>query len=400
MKPQRPAALLAASLLLTGALAAVAETPTKTRALRHAFPAKTAELRLANLAGRIELVRAPGNQVVVDATIHAAGDNARETKELLDGMKWVRGEDRDGNDEWVLSYPVDDYRGFHYPRPGKDSDIPEFLRFLDFGGYSTTFYRGENVRIYREKRSSVPTLYANLRIALPAGSHVAVRNAVGAVRADGPLEGDLQVRTGSGDVRMAAFSGQLGVRTGSGDVTMGSVTGESSIATGSGDVVVRKMVGNGSLDTGSGDVTVESVSAGKLAVDTGSGDVVVRNGTTGRLLAKTGSGSVQLLGVEVQELDAKTGSGDVVLRSSLAQAKEVVARTGSGDIEIFAGPQASFDITSSQGSGDLEVGYRDANLRRSSSGRKVIGAKRGDGRTVIRLQTGSGDCVITPRQSS
>ena len=397
MKPNtRSAALLAASLFLTGALAAAA---TQTRNLRQAFPAQTTELRLANLAGRIDLVRAPGNQVVVDATIHAAGDSSRETKELLDGMKWVRGEDRDGNDEWVLSYPVDDYRGFHYPRPGKDSDVPEFLRFLDFGGYSTAYYRGENVRIYREKRSSVPTLYANLRIALPAGSHVVVRNAVGAVRADGPLEGDLQVRTGSGDVRMASYSGQLGIRTGSGDITVGSVTGESSFATGSGDVVVRKMVGNGSLDTGSGDVTVENVSAGKLALDTGSGDVVVRSGMAGRLLAKTGSGSMQL-GVELQELSATTGSGDVVIRSSLAQAKEVVARTGSGDVEIFAGPQASFDITSSQGSGDLEVGYRDASLRHSSSGRKVVGARRGNGRTVIRVQTGSGDCVITPRQAS
>lgn len=395
MNTKRPAVLLAASLFAACALSAA-----ETRSLHQAFPAGTAELRLANLAGRIDLVRAPGNQVVVDATIHAAGDSARETKELLDGMKWVRGEDREGNDEWVLSYPVDDYRGFHYPRPGKDSDLPEFLRFLDFGGYSTTYYRGENVRIYREKRSSVPTLYANLRIALPAGSHVVVRNAVGAVRSDGPLEGNLQVRTGSGDVRMSAYSGQLGVRTGSGDVTVGSVTGESTIATGSGDVLVRKMVGNGSLDTGSGDVTVESVSAGKLSVDTGSGDVVVRNGMSGRLLAKTGSGSVQLLGVEVQELNARTGSGDVVIRSSLAQAKEVVAKTGSGDVEIFAGPQASFDITSSLGSGDLEVGYRDASLRHNSSGKKVIGARRGDGRTTIHVQTGSGDCVISPRQSS
>jgi hypothetical protein len=41
------------------------------------------------------------------------------------------------------------------------------------------------------------------------------------------------------------------------------------------------------------------------------------------------------------------------------------------------------------------VGYDDATLRRS--GRKVVGARRGNGQTVIRVETGSGDCVITPR---
>jgi hypothetical protein len=41
------------------------------------------------------------------------------------------------------------------------------------------------------------------------------------------------------------------------------------------------------------------------------------------------------------------------------------------------------------------VGYDDAALRRS--GRKVVGARRGNGQTVIRVETSSGDCVITPR---
>jgi hypothetical protein len=41
------------------------------------------------------------------------------------------------------------------------------------------------------------------------------------------------------------------------------------------------------------------------------------------------------------------------------------------------------------------VGYGDAELRKS--GKKVVGAKRGNGQTQIRVDTGSGDCVITPR---
>jgi hypothetical protein len=387
-------------LLAMTALAGVAaaDAPLKTRAFRHTFPEQQGEIRIANLAGRIELVRAPGNQVIVEATVHAAGDSEAETRKLLDGMGWVRATDEKGRPEATLSYPVNDYRGFAYPRGGEDEDdLPEWLSWLGDAGHTSTRYRGERVRIYGKPRASVPVLYANLKIFLPAGGAAVVRNAVGAVRG-GELEGTLQVDTGSGDIEIVSHAGRLTLDTGSGDVTLGAATGETRIDTGSGDVVVRKLVGNGAVDTGSGDVVVENVSAGKLTVDTGSGDVVVRNGMVSHVLADTGSGSVQVLGVDLEELDADTGSGDVVVRSSLARAKRVTAETGSGDVSIFGGPQAAFDIESSHGSGELQVRYGDAEIRRS--GKKVVGARRGNGQTVIRVETGSGDCVISPREKS
>jgi Putative adhesin len=386
-------ATAAALTFAIGLSAAPAARAAETRGFRQAFPAGKAELRLANLAGRVELVRGQGREVVVDATVHADAGGAAETQRLLQGMKWVKARDREGREEWALSYPVEKYRSYHYPRPGKDDSAPSFLGFLDPGHTSTT-YRGEKVKIYSQKRSSAPTLYANLKIVLPADSNVVVRNVIGNVRG-GDLEGTLTVDTGSGDVQIAAYSGHLIVDTGSGDVSLGSARGETSIDTGSGDVTVRRLIGNGLVDTGSGDVIVENVSAGKLSVDTGSGDVEVRKGTAARVLADTGSGNVRIVEVELEELQADTGSGDVLVRSSLAKARRVVADTGSGDIEIHAGPHASFDIESEQGSGELVVGYADASLRKS--GRKVVGAKRGDGRTVIRVETGSGDCSISPK---
>ncbi|HYN22363.1 MAG TPA: DUF4097 family beta strand repeat-containing protein [Thermoanaerobaculia bacterium] len=393
---RRYSTILLAAALTAGVSLPLAAESTQTRAVRQAFPAQGAsELRIANLSGRIELVRAEGKQVVVDATIHAQGDSARETQKLLQ-LKWVKAEDRHGREEWTLSYPVDDYKGFAYPRPGaKATEDSWFLGWLESKGHTSTTYRGERIRIYGQKTSSVPVLYADLKIALPAGSNVVVRNVVGAVRG-GQLEGTLYVDTGSGRVDIAAYDGQLTVDTGSGDVVLGSCRGETSIDTGSGDVVVHRMVGNGKVDTGSGDVVVEKVSAGRLYIDTGSGDVTVREGSAGRVIADTGSGSVRVMGVELEELEADTGSGDVVIQSSLAQARRISADTGSGDVEIHAGPNASFDIESEQGSGELIVGYSDAQLRKD--GRKVIGARRGNGKTVIRVETGSGDCSISPRQ--
>lgn len=390
----RVPALAAALTIVAGAGALAAHAEVKTRSFRQPFPAGTAELRLANLAGRLELVRGQGSEVVVETTVHA--DAGGDTQRLLQTMKWVKSRDREGREEWALSYPVEKYRSFHYPRPGakgEEEAIPSFLKFLDVG-QTTTTYRGEKVKIYGQKRSGAPTLYANLRISLPPNSHVRVRNAVGPVRG-GDLEGSLTVDTGSGDVQIASHAGRLTVDTGSGDVTLGSAKGETSIDTGSGDVVVKRLVGNGAVDTGSGDVTVENVSAGTLSIDTGSGDVTVRHGVAAKVMADTGSGDVHVVAIELEELDADTGSGDVIVQTSLAKARRINADTGSGDVHIKGGADASFDIQSEQGSGDLQVGYGDATLRKS--GKKVVGAKRGDGRTVIRVETGSGDCVITPK---
>ncbi|HEY7213506.1 MAG TPA: DUF4097 family beta strand repeat-containing protein [Thermoanaerobaculia bacterium] len=391
-----PMPALAAALMLVAGAPALHAAP-QTRAFRQALPALGPETRLANLAGRIEIVRGQGNEVVAEVTVHAEGENAAETQQLLQGMKWVKSHDRKGREEWALSYPVEKYRSFVYPGGKQDDDdhddLPAFLSFLSDMGHTSTLYRGERVRIYRSQHGSAPTLFANLRISLPAGSNLAVRNAVGPVRG-GDLEGNVEVDTGSGNVEIASHSGQLLIDTGSGDVVVGSAKGETSIDTGSGDVVVKRLIGNGTVDTGSGDVTIQRVSAGKLSIDTGSGDVIVQEGVVGKVMADTGSGSVKVLGVEVEELAAETGSGDVTVRTSLAKARRITAETGSGDVAIHGGPDASFDIESDQGSGDLEVGYADAVLRRS--GRKVVGAKRGDGRTAIHVETGSGDCSISP----
>lgn len=397
MKRPVPKILLAAAVLTAAAVATLPlMADAQTRAVRQVFPVPaSADLRLANLAGRIELLRINGTQVIVDATIHAQGDSGAETQKLLNGMKWVRAEDRHGNEEWTLSYPVKDYDAFAYPRPGaKEHEDSWFLSWLASKATTSTTYRGEKVRVYSEKTSSAPVLYADLRIGLPAGSRVVVRNIVGDVRG-GQLEGTLKVDTGSGKVEITSYDGKLAVDTGSGDVTLGSVRGETTVDTGSGDVTVRRLVGNGKMDTGSGNVVVENVSAGRLYADTGSGNVTVRGGAASRVIAETGSGNVNVVGVELEELEADTGSGDVTIHSSLAQARRISADTGSGDVEIHAGPNASFDIESDQGSGDLEVGYADAKLRRD--GKKVVGARRGEGKTVIRVETGSGDCAISPK---
>jgi DUF4097 and DUF4098 domain-containing protein YvlB len=394
MRRTLPSMLAAVLVLLAGA--ASADSP-ETRVVRQSFPlAQGQGLRLANLAGRVDLVPGTGTQVVVEATVHAEGDSAAETRKLLAGMGWVPSHDNKGRPEMALSYPVESYRSFHFPRPKSQSvdEVPSFLRFFVDAGHSNTTYRGERVRVYARRRSGVPTLYADLRIAVPPGAALAVRNVLGSVRGE-ELSGNVAVDCGSADVRFGAFSGTLAVNTGSGDVRLGAAKGETTVGTGSGDVSVGNLVGNGAIETGSGDVVIEQVAAGKLTVDTGSGSVTVKQGTASRVIAKTGSGNVRLNRVELEDLVADTGSGDVTLKSSLDKAREVRIQTGSGDVRIHASAQAAFDLDSDQGSGELRVGYSDATLRKQ--GHKVVGARRGDGHTRIHIETGSGDCSIAPQ---
>lgn len=354
-------------------------------------------LRLANLAGQIEIVPG-GSEVKVEATVFADGKSASQTRELLDGMQWVETRDQKGNQEWALSYPVDDFRGFAYPRPGRkghdDSFWEGLFSSLNFGSQTNGYLLGKRVAVYESSGSSVPVLYADLKITLPARGKVVVRNLVGAVKG-GTLEGDLTVDTGSGNVALTGFSGNLYVDTGSGDVKLGSVRGETRVDTGSGDIDITELIGNGSLDTGSGDVEVAKVAAGKLDIDTGSGNILVANGSAATLRGDTGSGDIEVRNVEIEVFEGDTGSGNVTLQSSLADAREVRIDTGSGDVEIFGGATASFDLEASQGSGELYCRYDDATLRKR--GHEIVGAERGDRQTRIIVETGSGDCTIAPK---
>jgi Toastrack DUF4097 len=363
------AAALAALTVLT-ALATPAAAD-QTRSLEKSFPLTSgATLRLGNLAGAVELTAGDGDAVRVEATLHAEGRDAEETGKLLAALEWVQGRDAKGNDAWLLSYPVKDYDSFHYPRPGEIGSW--------FGSSSSVHYLGERVSVVSHRSGSAPTLYADLRITVPRQSDLVVENAVGKVHG-GELAGTLGLDCASGDVDLGGFDGKLEVDTGSGDVRVGRLTGAGSFDTGSGDVSVGEEGGlNGS----------------KVAVDTGSGDVQLGGGKLDQVVVKTGSGDVRVSDLDAAGIDLNTGSGDVTLRSPLAVATRVKVDTGSGDVEIYGGPDASFKLAADQGSGKLDVRYGDARLIRS--GREVVGAERGDGRTRIDIDTGSGDCVVAP----
>jgi len=376
--------------LVTALVSAAPAGAVESRTFSQSFPVDQA-VRLANLAGSVELVPGSADEIRVEATVHADAGSASETRRLLAEMRWAESRDVLGEPGRALSYPVDEYRGFHYP--GAESGSGSSWWRLFSSSRSTIRYEGRKVRVTDRRTGSMPTLFVDLRITVPAGAELALRNGVGPVRG-GDLSGDLVVDTASGDVVIASFSGDLLVDTGSGDVDLGPVDGALNVGTGSGDVDVARLAGEGLVDTGSGEIRIRAVDSRRLLLDTGSGGIEVLGGRAEAVEADTGSGDIRIENVEVVRFKGDTGSGDVDLRGSLARAVEIVIDTGSGDAVIHGGPEASFVLTTDLGSGDLTVHYDDAELQRE--GRELVGARRGDGRTRIHVDTGSGDCVISP----
>src|SRR3954470_9053282 len=150
MKPETKFPALALGLTLAAGLGGTAAlyAQEQVRSFQQPFPA-TGEVRLANLAGRVELVKGSGPGVVVDATVHGDFGGAAETQREIQALRWVKGHDKKGREEWQLSYPVSKHRSYSYPTAqNEDTGLPSFLGFLGDLGSTTTSYGGERIKIY------------------------------------------------------------------------------------------------------------------------------------------------------------------------------------------------------------------------------------------------------------
>lgn len=310
-----------------------------------------AEVAIYNLAGKVEVVRGSGSDVVVRIT-RGGADAAR-----LD----VRTGDIDGRATLRIVYPDDE---IVYPGMGRGSNTSMRVR-SDGTFWGNRGERGDEVRIRGSGRGL--EAWADLVIEVPSGKDFSAFVAAGAVDVRG-VQSDVTVRTGSGRVDVADVTGELNVDTGSGSANITGVRGSVNLDTGSGSVTVRDVDGDEVIvDTGSGGVRGSSIRAGTLRVDTGSGSIELDEVTSADVVLDTGSGSVDLvLTTDVETLDIDTGSGSVTVTAPADLGGQLEIDTGSGGIDM-----------------DFAVQVR--SIRRDH----VVGAL-GDGRGTIRIDTGSG----------
>jgi len=309
------------------------------------------DVAIYNLAGRVQVTRGAGSDVVVRITRGGAD---------ADQLRIETGEVR-GRETLRVIYPADE---IVYPDMGRGSSTSTQVRsdgtFSDGGGG-----RGGRVRI-RGSGSGLEA-WADLAIEVPPGRSLAVYLATGRAEAAG-IEGDLLIDTGSGDVLASDVTGSLEVDTGSGQIDVRGVEGDLIVDTGSGRVDASSVVGSQvSLDTGSGPITAVDIQADLLRVDTGSGQIELEGIASRDVVVDTGSGSVDVeLLTDVDRLSVDTGSGAVTVRVGAELGARVRIETGSGGIDL-----------------DFPVEVR--SVRRN----RLDGAI-GDGRGEIEIDTGSG----------
>lgn len=368
--PVVPVALsLACAAVLAAGSLSVASAAEATKSLRAEMAvAPSAAFAVENLAGAMHVVPGSGTAVVVTATVHAASE---ETAAMV---KVEQVTDEKGVPALRVIYPLDRYGTIRYAPKGQDHGS----NWMGWGGDGTTLkYGGQKVRV---STSSGEPLFVDVEVQVPAKfGKGTMRNHVGAIAGKG-LVGDLAFDTASGDIALDKMSGTVKADTGSGDIKVTDSEGSLKCDTGSGDVVVEHFTGDAfDGDVGSGDITLRSGAIRSIKVDTGSGDVAVKD-------------------VDAEEFTSDCGSGDLVFETTGTRLTRVTTDSGSGDVTLRLGPAASFEARVDQGSGDLINHYLDA--QPIAKGREVIGYRRGDGRTQIHVETGSGDLVIEPGGAS
>ena len=261
----------------------------------------------------------------------------------------------------MIRYPSDQVV---YPEMGRGSRTQ--LRVNPDGTFGGGDWgRREEVEIRGSGRGM--EAWADLRISVPAGTSLAVYQAVG--EADvGAVDGDILVDTGSGAIRAQGGRGSLNLDTGSGEVT------------------VRNFEGDLLVDTGSGSVMLESVRGDDVNVDTGSGEVEGGDITASYLKVDTGSGEIRLSRVSAPEISLDTGSGEVELEL-LDDVEELVVDTGSGEVTLRLPPELGAEIEVDSGSGGIDV---DLPVEVREVKRNYMRGTLGDGRGRIMVDTGSG----------
>ena len=311
------------------------------------------DVAIYNLAGRLRVEGGTGDRVVVEVTRGGrdAGQLRLETGEVR-GRMTLR-----------VRYPSDRIRYAETDWNGRSTfTVHEDGTFGDdYGRYS------DRRRVEIDSDGDGLDAHADLRVIVPRGMTLALRQAVGATTIEN-VEGKLDVEIGASRVRVSRVRGSLALETGSGGAEISDVTGDLNVESGSGGLTLNGVRGGTlNLELGSGGLRGGSIEVTELEAEVGSGGIRLSGVKTNLLRIEAGSGGsdVELLAA-TQDISVETGSGGVTLRMPSSTSASVDIESGSGNI------QSDFDVKSTK-------------LERHGL-RGTIGS--GTGR--IRIETGSG----------
>lgn len=210
-----------------------------------------------------------------------------------------------------------------------------------------------------------------------------------------PQDGQVTVRTSSGDVVLEGVSGADAghapkLATTSGDVQVQDLHHGLTAETSSGDIQLSDVSGPLHLKSTSGDIRLRDGAADSADVETTSGEIDLR-GVAGALSLRSTSGDIDVRDARDGMLTISTSSASVTYEGSLAEGSHSVAAV-SGDVTLRLPADSGFTLQASTVSGDLSL---DGFERQSAqSARRELNATVGAGRARLTVETTSGDVEV------
>lgn len=200
------------------------------------------------------------------------------------------------------------------------------------------------------------TRSVDVSIALPVGSHVRGRAALGDLHCSGRL-GECAYKTSTANVRLE-HTGPLRLDT-AGHITVGRVDGDADVSTSVGRIRIGEVDGAVKAKNSNGDTEIGKV-AGDVQVRGSNGDISVDRASGLRTEARTSNGSIRV--------------GEVTRGT-------VVLRTATGDLEVGIGGDRPAKLDLATGFGRVNNGLEDTV---KSSGESI----------EVRAQASYGDITI------
>ena len=214
-----------------------------------------------------------------------------------------------------------------------------------------------------------------------------------------PENMEININTGSGDIKAKSIALNLKSNSGSGDITLDYVSGQIKANTGSGEFSADSFDGKMKINTGSGDVDLSN-SKGEFTINLGSGDIEA-NKLTGEFSMNVGSGDIDTKDIVLTEASSfNAGSGDVRITLSSALKNDISVNSGSGNAILdFNGLKVEGDFTmkANKRHGDISAPFEFDKVTEEENGNQTIikkTAKVGNSNVKIRIATGSGRAAV------
>ncbi|GJM14124.1 MAG: hypothetical protein DHS20C12_25270 [Pseudohongiella sp.] len=224
---------------------------------------------------------------------------------------------------------------------------------------------------------------------------------------DVPVQYNVNLNTGGGNIAVDNISGEVEVDTSGGNIVIGVVTGGDIVAdTSGGNIEVRGATGDVEVDTSGGHITIGDV-VGNVVADTSGGRIRIGNvqgdlqadtsggsievgESTGRVRLDTSGGSIRA-GWAMGSISADTSGGNIYLAGSDT---EVKADTSGGNIEIDA---SNGPVEADTSGGNITIRNARAAVHADTSGGRIevnITAEGGRVGGNVDLDTSGGDITL------